>query len=84
MFNFLLKYDQIEEAQRKTAGLDGMLSKSDTILKSLYVKLLFGNRTLKKHLETVFEGKKESALVNKAGHKLTLKQLVPLYLKSAC
>ena len=32
----LLKYDQIEEAQRKTAGFDGILSKKDTLLKSFF------------------------------------------------
>ena len=36
---FPAEYDQIEEAQRKAAGFDGMLPKWDTILKSLYFKL---------------------------------------------
>ena len=41
---FPLKYDQIEQAQRKAAGFDGMLPKCDTIFKSLYSKLLCGLR----------------------------------------
>ena len=41
---FPAEYDQIEEAQRKAAGFDGMLPKWDTILKLLYSKLLYGLR----------------------------------------
>ena len=58
----MLKYDQIEEGQRKAAGFDGMLPNWNIILK-LFSKLLFRVDTLKKHLEISFCREKESAPV---------------------
>ena len=45
-----MKYDQIEEAHKKTEGFDGMLSKWDNIFKSFF-QITVLVKTLKKHLE---------------------------------
>ena len=51
VFYFLLKYDQILEAQRKAGGFDGMLKKMGHNVEVNVFQIKFWVKTLKKHIE---------------------------------